>query len=57
MREVQGIYRGLLRRNADPSGLTAWVGAANAGISDEAIAAAIAGSDEYLARACGTGGA
>jgi hypothetical protein len=55
VREVQGIYRGLLRRNADPSGLTAWVGAAGAGVSDEAIAAAIAGSDEYLARACGLG--
>jgi hypothetical protein len=51
VREVQGLYRGLLRRDADETGLTTFVGAANAGVSNEVIAARIAGSDEYFLRA------
>jgi hypothetical protein len=52
-REVEGIYRWLLRRDADQGGLTAFVGAANNGETYEMIIAQIAGSSEYMARVCG----
>jgi hypothetical protein len=52
-RQIDGLYRWLLGRDADPSGLSDFVGAAYNGVSDEAIAAYIAGSGEYMMHCCG----
>jgi uncharacterized protein (TIGR03118 family) len=47
---VQGDYRQFLNRPADPAGLAAFVTALQQGQTDQQIAAAIAGSDEFFAR-------
>ena len=52
-RQIDGLYRWLLGRDADPSGLSDFVRAAYNGVSDEAIAAYIAGSGEYMMHCCG----
>jgi Domain of unknown function (DUF4214) len=48
--EVRGLFQQLLRRDADAGGLAAFTAARHSGASDEQIAAAIAGSDEYFQR-------
>ncbi len=49
-RRVQGYYRDLLYRPADPGGLTLWVNALASGVRDEHIVASFAGSEEYWTR-------
>ena len=48
--EVRGLFQELLRRDADAGALAAFTAARHGGASDEQIAAAIAGSDEYFQR-------
>ena len=51
-RLVRGQFQQLLRRDADAGALAAFSAARHGGASDEQIAAAIAGSDEYFQRFC-----
>ncbi len=44
---VNGVYRNLLGRNADPSGQAFWVGALNAGLSRTEMALSVLQSREY----------
>jgi uncharacterized delta-60 repeat protein len=48
--EVQAIYRLLLRRAADSSGLSTFTQALQQGVANDAVIAEIAGSDEYFGR-------
>jgi hypothetical protein len=45
---VQSLYRQLLKRDADPSGLATYVGLLQAGATDQQIIADLAGSTEYF---------
>src|SRR5262249_40995909 len=47
---VEGLYRNLLSRNADPAGLSGWVGALRQGTSRDDIARAIWNSAEHRVR-------
>jgi uncharacterized protein (TIGR03118 family) len=47
---VKADYQQLLNRPADPAGLAAAVAALQQGVTDQQLAAAIAGSDEFFAR-------
>src|SRR5262249_4322120 len=53
-RVVQGLYRQLLQRDADPVGLAAWVRLLTQGGTAEQLQAILLGSDEYFARHGGT---
>jgi hypothetical protein len=44
---VNGVYRNLLARNADPTGQSFWVGALNAGMSRQEMALGVLQSPEY----------
>src|SRR5207253_1792381 len=48
--QTQALYRGLLHREADNAGLTAFISARRHGGSDGSVLASIAASDEYFAR-------
>jgi virginiamycin B lyase len=47
---VEGFYQDLLHRQADPAGLASFTASRPGGFPDEAILAAILGSDEYFAQ-------
>src|SRR5207245_838653 len=54
-REVQALYLTLLNHGADLGALATWVPALQAGASLQALKASLLGSDEFFARAGGTG--
>ena len=55
-REVEGLYSVFLNRPADPGGLAFWVAAVQAGTPLASVAAEIAGTAEFAARANATVG-
>ena len=50
VRLVNGFYQRFLGRAADPGGLSAFVGALDAGMREEDVVAIIMGSDEYFGK-------
>jgi hypothetical protein len=50
--QVSGLFRQFLRRNADADAVTGFTAAMQGGASNEQVAAAITGSDEYFQRFC-----
>jgi hypothetical protein len=52
--EVERLYHQFLKRDADPSGLNAFVGALSSGATIVGVEAAIAGSSEFFQDAGGT---
>ena len=47
---VQDLYRQLLHRPADASGLSIYTNALQQGVTNEQLLAILAGSDEYFSR-------